>query len=134
MYERKVKHYKQQTTNSRVMCKTFADREAQLLFTSTYLLTLPSECDEASPFNTIKLSQQPILLSASSMDEAMKLKEFVVDNPDLSRAAEQGIVISQGRYSQLTTQQQQDIQYWLQRYGIQLELLIQVLTMQLTWK
>ncbi len=25
IYERKVKHYKQQTTNSRVMCKTFAD-------------------------------------------------------------------------------------------------------------
>lgn len=39
MYERMVKYYKQQTTNMKSLCKTFADRAAQLHFVQTYLAT-----------------------------------------------------------------------------------------------
>ena len=48
VYERQVKYYKRQTTNMRSLCKTFADRAAQLQFVQVNLDTNFAHCQSGS--------------------------------------------------------------------------------------
>ena len=106
MYERKVKYYKMQSTNSKAMCKTYADREAQLNFTTTYIEM--HKTNEISP-----AKQWSIPLVSSSISEAFAIKEEIekeaLNTCDLS----QGIMIGQGKVIQLNDQQKRDLSHWL---------------------
>ena len=120
MYERKVKYYKQQTTNMKSMCKTFADREAQLHFTGVFLSTncLPSDTQK---FCLSSLKKEPILLKASSVDEAISLKEFIESKSNeinLPEALGNGIFLCAGSFITLTQQQQNDVSCWIQKTGV----------------
>ena len=76
LYERQVKYYKQQTSNMKCLCKSFADRANLLHFTSVLLSTHEmTTVNHESKFTC--LSQQPLLLTASSMEQAIELKEFI---------------------------------------------------------
>ena len=122
MYERKVKYYKQQTTNMKSMCKTFADREVQLQFVTAYLATNSSQ-STTDTFDISVFSKEPLLLRASSSEAAIKMKECIENDnrcSHLEQALEEtGIVIGGGEYIILTKQQQNDIIYWLQQSGNQ---------------
>ena len=48
LYERQVKYYKQQTSNMKSLCKTFADRACQLQFMMTFLSTHLCSPEEAT--------------------------------------------------------------------------------------
>ena len=120
MYERNVKYYKQQTTNMKSMCKTFADRETQLHFARVFLGT------NCLPLNTqtfclSSLKKEPILLKASSVDEAISLKEFIESKSNeihLAEALGNGILLGAGSFITLTQQQQNDITYWVRKNGV----------------
>ena len=121
MYERQVKYYKRQTTNMKTLCKTFADRAAQLHFVQTYLdcntppipdsLEVPSLRDIASP---------PILLQAKSVEEATRLKQFL-SSQDLPQSIAQvykaGIVLGTPHFITLSDRQLHDIHQWLTRFN-----------------
>ena len=60
--ERLVRFYKQQTTNMKLLCKTFADRAQQLQFVSTYL---ERHCEQSTSRHNCGLeliANPPILL------------------------------------------------------------------------
>ena len=60
------------------LCKTFADRANQLYFTTTFLLSNINEDESPEPqFQCLKT--KPVLLSASSIEEAIKLKQHILD-------------------------------------------------------
>ena len=83
LYERQVKYYKQQTANMKSLCKTFADRAYQLQFVKTFLSTHPCPPEEAT-HNLCQISKPPVFLSASSVDAAITLKEFLASQAFLS--------------------------------------------------
>ena len=116
MYERKVKYYKRQTTNNKSMCKTFAEREARLQFTLGYLST---NCISpiSQEFDLSALKKEPVLLRASSFEEAVRLKEFIenVGDETLANCLMSGILLGAGKHVALTKQQQEDIAYWLRK-------------------
>ena len=119
LYERQVK-YKQQTSNMKSLCKTFADRANQLYF--TFLLSNTDEdesTDLESQFQCLK--SKPVLLTASSVEKAIKLKQHVlnqdiastVDHGITKTALKNGIFIGKVSYHYLTDQELEDVQYWL---------------------
>ena len=115
MYERQVKFYKKQTTNMKSLCKTFADRAAQLSFTKSYLATRGSE-QEASRFDLVQISQKPVLLQAKSHSEAIQLKEHIGQHdlsPEVCCAYENGIMLGAPRFVILTDRQLRDIRHWV---------------------
>ena len=87
LYERQVKYYKHQTSNMKSLCKSFADRANLLHFTSVLLSSHEiSTVSHESKF--VCLSQQPLLLSASSVEQAIELKEFISSSDDSSLTSE----------------------------------------------
>lgn len=56
------------------------------------------------------------------MNNAIKLMEFINDKPICDEEKQAGIFIGNGSYSKLTTQQLQDIQYWLNEFNAQPQL------------
>ena len=115
MYERQVKFYKQQSTNMRSLCKTFADRAAQLHFTKSYLETHCNEPEE-SKFDILTISQKPVLLQAKSHEEGVQLKEYIGKHnlsPDVSFAYENGIMLGAPRFIILSDRQLRDIKHWV---------------------
>ena len=70
------------------LCKTFADRANQLYFTSTFLLSSTNAKESPSAqFQCLK--SRPILLTASSVEEAIKLKQYTIDQQDGSESTTQ---------------------------------------------
>ena len=100
MYERLVSFYKQQTTNQKNLCKTFADRAAQLAFVDEYLELHPlSSSLESSAFSSLSADVDPVVLAERTVDSALALKEYIAANEEsLPRAVIQqyqgGILLS----------------------------------------
>ena len=123
LYERQVKYYKQQTSNMKSLCKTFADRANQLYFTTTIMLSNTDEdesTDLEAQFQCLK--SKPVLLTASSIEKAIKLKQHVLNYQDMAStvdhgttktALKNGIFIGKVSYHSLTDQELEDVQYWL---------------------
>ena len=59
------------------LCKTFADRANQPHFTTTFLLSNTDEDESTDQFQCLK--SKPVLLTASSIEKAIKLKQHVLD-------------------------------------------------------
>ena len=78
LYERQVKYYKQQPSNMKSLCKTYADKSNQLYFTLTFLLS-NTDFNKPSATQFQCLNTKPILLTASSIEEAVKLKEHILN-------------------------------------------------------
>lgn len=101
LYERLVKYYKQQSSNMKKLCKTFADRAAQLQFVNMYLQTNDLDHDP-SQANNIDL-QSAILLSVSSVDAALKLKSTLCQQelitPEVKRCLDSGIFLGKATKS-----------------------------------
>ena len=77
VYERLVRFYKQQTTNMKSLCKTFADRAQQLQVVSTYL---ESHCEQSTSHHNFSLeliAKPPVLLQAKTEETGIALKEFL---------------------------------------------------------
>ena len=106
LYERQVKYYKQQTSNMKSLCKTFADRACQLQFVKTFLSTHPCPLEEAT-HNLSQISKPPVFLTASSVDAAITLKEFLASqaflSADVQHCLSNGIML--GKYWLLTEQE-----------------------------
>ena len=74
MYERQVKYYKRQTTNMKTLCKTLADRAAQLQFVQSYLdCNIPPARDRFEVPSSSDIAIPPVLLQARSMEDATSL-------------------------------------------------------------
>ena len=125
LYERQVKYYKQQTSNMKSLCKTFADRAYQLQFVTTFLSTHPGPAIEAT-HNLLEISKPPVFLSASSVDAAITLKEFLASKTSLSADVKyclsNGIMLGKCSYRLLTEQELNDIRHWLRNVEIDHEL------------
>ena len=119
LYERQVKYYKQQASNMKSLCKTFADRANQLLFTSTFLSTT-TDSNEAPALQFQCLNTKPILLTASSVEEAISLKQHILNQEvedsvtDHKLAVKTGIFLGGKSYHRLTEQELADLQHWIQ--------------------
>lgn len=125
LYERQVKYYKQQTSNMKSLCKTFADRASQLHFVTTFQATHPSALQECT-FNLEQISQQPVFLSASSFEAAINLKEYLTSceplPPDVKRSLSSGIMLGKPSYKQLTEHEINDIRFWLREFELDQDL------------
>ena len=100
--------------------QTFADRANQLHFTTTYLLSNTDEDESTDQFQCSK--SKPVLLTASSIEKAIKLKQHVLDYQEdtastadhtAKTALKSGIFIGKVSYHYLTDQELEDVQYWL---------------------
>ena len=97
LYERQVKYYKQQSSNMKSLCKTFADRAKQLHFTDTFLSTNSdaNEVPDPNPEQTFPcLSNKPVLLTASSPEGQSHSQQFM---SEYTEAVQTGIFL--GRQS-----------------------------------
>ncbi len=118
LYERQVKYYKHQTTNMKTLCKTFSDRAAQLHFVQTCLSTMCAQdlhVDAASN----RHEQDPVLLQARSLEQALKLKQDVASTdmpPAVARVYDSGVVLGCPRFTTLSDRQFRDIQHWLSSF------------------
>ena len=99
------------------LCKSFADRANLLHFTSVLLSSHETTTiNHESKFTC--LSQQPLLLTASSVEQAIELKEFISSSDDSTSeqcfSLKTGIFLGKPTYVSLSEQELSDIQYWLQ--------------------
>ena len=82
------------TTN---MCKTFSDRAHQLHFVQAYLEVHGEHNTANEEYKLEELKQEPVLLCAKTIPQAIALKEYlavVLDLPDdLKRFYQNGILI-----------------------------------------
>ena len=101
LYERLVKCYKQQSSNMRNLCKTFADRAAQLQFVNAYLTNTVSTSGTAS---CSKVHSNSCVLTASSVGAALEVK-----------GESRGAFVFLGKSScrVLSDQELSDINHWL---------------------
>lgn len=117
LYERLVKFYKHQTTNMKAMCKTFSDRAHQLHFVQAYLEVHGEYNTANEEYKLEELKQEPVLLCAKTIPQAIALKEYlaeVLDLPDdLKRSYQNGILIGTPRQIVLNQRQMNDVIYWL---------------------
>ena len=121
VYERLVKFYKQQTTNMKSLCKTFADRAQQLRFVDMYIETRTPLDTRGVEFNLEEL-EKGIILQAKTEQKGMEMKDFLssVDNNALPPAVKEqyqhnGIFLGSSKVKKLSEQQKADITYWIQR-------------------
>ena len=92
VYEHLVIFYKQQTTNMKSLCKTFADRAQQLRFVDMYIETHTPLDTRRVEFNLEEL-EKGIILQTKTEQKGMEMKDFLssVDNsivpyPQLSKS------------------------------------------------
>ena len=104
------------------MCKTFADRAAQLAFVEEYLELHPlSSCHpESSAFSS--LSAEPVVLAERTVDNAFTLKEYITANEERVPEAviqqyQSGILLGAPSFTVLTEQQLADVKFWLEKRG-----------------
>ena len=113
VYERQVKYYKRQTTNMRSLCKTFADRAAQLQFVQVNLDTKFAHCQSgSSQFNMERITEKPVLLQSSSYETALELKEFLNEQElpaDVKACLGSGIVLGKETFETLERRQLSDM-------------------------
>ncbi len=118
-YERLVRFYKQQTTNMRSLCKTFADRAQQLLFTNVYLETHANTTITDKLFDMEQLTMAPILLHAKTEEKGLELKDFLSAQDNLSSALQDhyraGIFLGTSRMVKLSQRKKEDIEYWIRQ-------------------
>ena len=102
-----VKFYKQQTTNTKSLCKTFADRAQQLQFVDLYIET-------HTPLNTLQEHERAEVLQAKTK-KGMELKDFLssVDDDTLPPTVKEqyqhnGIFLGSSKVSE---RQKADIMY-----------------------
>lgn len=121
VYKRLVKFYKQQTTNMKSLCKTFADRAQQLRFVDMYIETHTPLDTQKAEFNLQEL-EKGIILQARTEQKGMELKDFLssVDDNALPPAVKEqyqhnGIFLGSYKVGKLSEQQKADITYWIQR-------------------
>lgn len=78
VFERLVRVYKQQTTNMRFLCKTFADRAQQLhCILQVFTWKHANSTTSAKAFDIQNLTTPPILLHTKTEERGMELKEFL---------------------------------------------------------
>ena len=121
LFERMVSIHKQQTTNMKQLCKTLANRCAQLQFVNTYLETheTPSSLPKMS-FDLEEIARKPVMLHARSIENALALKEFLSTHvQNLPTVVQQhydsGIVLGSSHEVVLSNRQVRDVQVWLER-------------------
>ena len=122
MYERLVRYYKRQTTNMKVLCKTFADRANQLHFVNTYLDAHITSTPTTN-FSIETISKTPVLLNTKTASSAIELKEYLSSvevSLEVQRCLASGIMIGCEQTISLQDRQMNDVQYWLQQEGISL--------------
>ena len=92
---------------------------------TTFLSTHPGPTTEAT-HNLLEISKPPVFLSASSVDAAIKLKEFLASKTSLSADVKyclsNGIMLGKCSYRVLTEQELNDIRHWLRNVEIDHEL------------
>lgn len=98
------------------LCKTYADRAAQLNFVTAYLSTSsePSRLDETD------IVTCPLLSQVKSLDEAIKLGQVLCQHArdeEISHILDSGIVIGSPGFIILSDRQLKDIQYWLRIFN-----------------
>ena len=103
----------------RSLCKTFADRAAQLQFVQVNLDTKFAHGQSgSSPFNMELITEKPVLLRSSSYEAALELKEFLSEQElpaDVKACLESGIMLGKEKFETLERRQLNDISYWLKR-------------------
>ena len=103
----------------RSLCKTFADRAAQLQFVQVNLDTNFAHCQSgSSQFNMEHITEKPVLLQSSSYETALELKEFLNEQElpaDVKACLESGIVLGKETFETLERRQLSDIAHWLNR-------------------
>ena len=74
LYEGLEKYYKQQSSNMKNLCKTFADQAAQLQFVNTHLTSIAAA---VSPTASTKSRQfeSDSLLTAPSVESALEIDQ-----------------------------------------------------------
>lgn len=124
LFERQVKYYKQQSSNMKSLCKTFADRACQLHFVNTFLSS-DENPDDDTTYNLDELSVDPVLLSASSVENAVQLKQFLCSHESLpenvNTCLKQGIMLGKPSYH-LSERELADIRYWMRNVDKELQL------------
>ena len=119
VYERLVKFYKNQTSNMKQLCKTFANRANQLRFVNIYLETHSGTKTENEDFSLEQLSSEYILESKTE-ESGIKLKEFLSTNyKELSETLKEkyksGILLGCPKQFLLSTRQKLDITHWIRQ-------------------
>ena len=119
VYERLVKFYKQQTTNMRSLCKTFADRAQQLRFVDMYIETHAPLNAEKVDFN-LQEHEKLMILHTKTEQKGMELKDFLtsVEDDCLPAAIKEqyqhnGIFLG-SKVFKLLEQQKADVSFWTQ--------------------
>ena len=113
LYERLVKYYKQQSSNMKNLCKTFADRAAQLQFVNTYL-TSSAAAVTSTPVTRNLQFESGSLLTAPSVESAYKVKNSVAGEQSENRDV--FIFLGKPAFKVLSDQELADIRYWLRTY------------------
>ena len=98
----------------KVLCKTFADRAAQLRFVNTFLST--NACAVCSPERLE--SREAHVLTATSLEAAIKLKNSLSQERATNQhSLENGIFLGRPSFKVLSDQELADIRYWLRSIG-----------------
>ena len=116
LYERLVKYYKQQSSNMKALCKTFADRAAQLRFVNTFLCTHCTGASEVRYPESVE-SEGAHVLTASSLEAAIKLKNSLNQERTNQHIQENSIFLGRSSFKILSDRELADIQYWLRNVG-----------------
>ena len=102
------------------LCKTYADRANQLYFTTFLLSNTNKNESPETQFQCLKT--KPVLLTASSTEEAVKLKQHIFDYREddestadhtAKTAFKSGVFIGKISYHYFTDQELEDVQHWL---------------------
>ena len=120
VYERLVKYYKNQTSNMKQLCKTFAKRAGQLRFVNTYLETTHCDLDKQENHRNIPVPSSLTVLEAKTEEQAIKLKEDLsvkYDSMDeqSKKQYRNGIVVGCSKCFMLSARQKSDVLYWIHR-------------------
>lgn len=101
----------------KTLCKTFADRAAQLHFVQTYLdCNIPPIPDSLEVPSLRDIAFPPILLQAKST-EATRLKQFLSSQDLPPSIAQAGIVLGTPHFITLSDRQLHDIHQWWTRFN-----------------
>lgn len=115
VYERLVKYYKNQTSNMKQLCKTFATRASQLRFVNVYLETSRLDRQEQQT-----LPASVAILEAKTEEQAIRLKEdlsikYSAMSNQQKKQYDSGILLGCSKHFMLSSRQKSDVLYWIRR-------------------